>query len=45
MKRWIGVLLLLALLIGGCAFATQAPSGEDSPRSFPDKGGPVRGGV
>ncbi len=45
MKRWIAVLLLQVLLVGGCAFATQVAPIADSPRSLQDKGGPVRGGM
>ncbi|MBI2467116.1 MAG: hypothetical protein HYV62_04760 [Candidatus Rokubacteria bacterium] len=45
MRGWIGLLAVLALFAGGCAFATQAPADAESSRSFQGKPGPIRGGM
>lgn len=42
-SRWIGVLMLLALLLGGCAAGPSPTSTAEPPRSFQEKQGPTGG--
>ncbi len=44
MTRWLGVAILLALVVGGCAAQAQRDSRPDAPQSLREKGTETNGG-
>lgn len=44
MRRWVGLIVLLTLLVGGCVAQTRGDSRPDAPRSLREKGTETNGG-